>query len=274
MWRTSRRSEGLPGALPAWPVQSVAARDPQEPRGLRATRGRRLLAEHGRSAFRTTQRNVRQWPEVYHLCHTFCTLRELKKPTAMRESHAFRVRVSRAILAFPWSFLFAQHATKSDTSGHCLQRICIFQTRTPRTAARPPPRARRFHARRPVPPMRAAFRAYFRLPRAKALGAGRGAGAPPASAARRRAAPDASIGHLRRPARAGPSAARVSPNRARCPATGSAGLAPGPQAGSPAQQNAGSTATPGWVTRCVLDADRPARRRSACRTGFRPGPPL
>ena len=46
----------------------------------------------------------RQWPEVYDLCHTFCTLREtqrVRKHTDMRELHAKR-------------------ATKSDTSSHCL----------------------------------------------------------------------------------------------------------------------------------------------------------
>ena len=31
---------------------------------------------------------LRQWPEVYDLCHTFLHVARVKKPTAMRESHA------------------------------------------------------------------------------------------------------------------------------------------------------------------------------------------
>ena len=33
--------------------------------------------------------NVRQSPEVYDLCHTFFHVVQVKKHTAMRESHAF-----------------------------------------------------------------------------------------------------------------------------------------------------------------------------------------
>ena len=36
---------------------------------------------------------IRQWPEVYDLCHTFLHVARVKKPRAMLESHA--------ILAWP-----------------------------------------------------------------------------------------------------------------------------------------------------------------------------
>ena len=51
---------------------------------------------------------IRQWPEVYDLCHTFWHVARVKKTTATRESHVFRVRFShgrvfetRSILAWP-----------------------------------------------------------------------------------------------------------------------------------------------------------------------------
>ena len=57
----------------------------------------------------------RQWPEVYDLCHTFLHVARVRKHTAMRELHAFDSRNVH------------KHATKFDTSGHCLKyRICFF----------------------------------------------------------------------------------------------------------------------------------------------------
>ena len=38
---------------------------------------------------------TRQWPEVYDSCHTFLHVAQVKKHTAMRESHAFRTSHGR-----------------------------------------------------------------------------------------------------------------------------------------------------------------------------------
>ena len=58
---------------------------------------------------------IRQWPELYVLCHTFCTLRE----KCVRFSH---VRV------FSDSHNVQKRATKSDTSGHCLSLMHFLHT--------------------------------------------------------------------------------------------------------------------------------------------------
>ena len=43
---------------------------------------------------------TRQWREVYDLCHTFLYVERVKKPTAMRESHARIARDSRMAVGF------------------------------------------------------------------------------------------------------------------------------------------------------------------------------
>ena len=68
---------------------------------------------------------VRQWPEVYDLCHTFLHVARVRTHTDMRElhvsetclsqkthRHARITRISRAILACPCVFWLAQRATK------------------------------------------------------------------------------------------------------------------------------------------------------------------
>ena len=51
-------------------------------------------------------KSIRQWPEVYDSCHTFLHIVQVRKHKDMQESHVFHM-----------------HATKSDTSGHCLMGI-------------------------------------------------------------------------------------------------------------------------------------------------------
>ena len=42
---------------------------------------------------------IRQWPEVYDLCHTFLHIARVKKPTAMRESRASQKTFCHARIA-------------------------------------------------------------------------------------------------------------------------------------------------------------------------------
>ena len=63
--------------------------------------------------------SIRQFPEVYDLCHTFVHVARVKQHTDMRESQAFRVRFAH-VRVFCDSRKVQKRATKSDTSGHCL----------------------------------------------------------------------------------------------------------------------------------------------------------
>ena len=86
----------------------------------------------------------RQWPEVYDLCHTFLHIARVRKHTAMRksrvrkhtamlESHAFCVRFSHGPV-FSDSRNVQKRATKSDTSGHCLDTSLLISTLFPCSA--------------------------------------------------------------------------------------------------------------------------------------------
>ena len=90
----------------------------------------------------------RQWPEVYDLCHTFLhiarvrkhtDMRELHaKHTDMRELHAKRVQLKRVqfshVRVFSDSRNVQKRATKSDTSGHCLDTSLLISTLFPCSA--------------------------------------------------------------------------------------------------------------------------------------------
>ena len=82
--------------------------------------------------------HIRQWPEVYDLCHTFLHVARVKKPTAMRESRAILACDSSMAVGFLNSVRFShgsrffdlsnmpKRTTKSDTSGHCLRHMEIL----------------------------------------------------------------------------------------------------------------------------------------------------
>ena len=57
---------------------------------------------------------VRQWPEVYDLCHTFLHVVLVRKHTDMRELHVFCVQLLH-VRVFSDSRNVQIHATKSDT---------------------------------------------------------------------------------------------------------------------------------------------------------------
>ena len=94
--------------------------------------------------------DLRQWPEVYDLCHTFLHVVRVKNPTDMQETHAKRGSRARSCekrtrntfrMCFSHVCVFfdlrnvQKRATKSDNLGHCLadlvQSLDMIQCKMP-----------------------------------------------------------------------------------------------------------------------------------------------